>query len=61
MSTALALFHRLCDVGTALECLRDAHDPASETWLALTCLRQELDVALDMLVRSRGLGGNDDA
>ena len=61
MSIALTLFQRLCDVGTALECLREAHDPASETWLALTCLTSELDALIDLLVQSQGLGGKDDA
>jgi hypothetical protein len=61
MSTALALFHALCDVANALECLRNAHAPASETWLALTCLAQELDAMIDLLVQSQGLGGQDDA
>lgn len=63
MSTGLALFHRLCDLGNGLQCLREAHDPASETWLFLTCLLQELDAAIDMLVHSQGLckGDMDDA
>lgn len=61
MSIALALFHQLCDVGNALECVRDAHAPASETWLALTCIVLELDAAIDLLVRSSGLPEDNDA
>jgi hypothetical protein len=61
MSTALALFHHLCALGTALAQVRDIYEPCSDTWTALTCLLQELDTAIDILVRSRGLGGADDA
>ena len=61
MSVGLQLFHALCDVATALDCLREAHDPATETWLALTCIARALDKAIDDLVRSQGLGGTDDA
>ena len=60
-STALTLFHRLCDVAGALECLRNAHAPASETWTQLTCLLQELDALIDLLIHSQGIGGQDDA
>ena len=33
---ALALFHALCDVGNALEHLRETSTPASDAWCALT-------------------------
>jgi hypothetical protein len=61
MSTALALFQSLCDVGNALAHVRDTQEPCSDTWTALTCLVLQLDEAIDTLVRSQGLGGTDDA
>ena len=60
MSTALALFHRLCDVGNALAHVRDTQEPCSDTWTALTCVLLTLDAAIDGLVHSQGLGGTDD-
>ena len=61
MSTALCLFQRLCDVANALEALRDLYAPASDDWLWHTEVIGLLDGAIDMLVRSTGLGGQDDA
>ena len=60
MSVALALFTALCDVGTALEQLRDLHPPGSDAWCALTDIIMSLDAAIDTLVLSSGLGGRDD-
>jgi hypothetical protein len=60
MSTALALFDSLCDVGNALALLRDAQAPCSDLWCDLTCLLLCLDEAIDTLVGSHGLGGSDD-
>lgn len=60
MSTALALFNRLCDVGNALAHVRDRQEPCSGTWTALTCVLLTLDAAIDTLVYSQGLGGSDD-
>lgn len=61
MSTALALFQHLCDVGNALEMLRDMYVPESDQWLFHTEVLGMLDEAVDMLVHSQGLGGADDA
>jgi hypothetical protein len=61
MSVALALFHDLCTVGNALAAYRDTHEPCSDDWTACTCILLTLDGAIDRLVRSHGLGGEDDA
>jgi len=61
MSTGLALFQQLCDVGNALEMLRDMYVPESDQWLFHTEVLGMLDEAVDMLVHSQGLGGEDDA
>ena len=61
MSTALALFHQLCDLGTALAQVRDSQEPCSDTWTALTCLLLLLDAAIDTLVRSDGLEADNGA
>jgi len=61
MSTALALFQDLCDIGNALSQVRDRFEPCSDDWTALTCLILALDQAIDRLVHSSGLGGDDDA
>jgi hypothetical protein len=61
MSTALCLFHQLCDVGNALAHVRDAQEPCSDTWTALTCVLLSLDASIDLLVHSAGIGGTDDA
>ena len=58
---ALELFHRLCDVGNALDRLRDLHPPGSDAWCACTDILLSLDAAIDTLVLSNGLGGGDDA
>ena len=60
MSMALALFESLCAVGNALVRLRDQAEPCSDRWCDLTCLILQLDATIDLLVRSRGLGGTDD-
>jgi hypothetical protein len=60
MSLALALFERLVIIGNCLELLRERYEPCSDDWTALTCLLLTLDSAIDTLVRSSGLGGDDD-
>jgi hypothetical protein len=55
------LFQQLCDVGNALAHVRDAQEPCSDTWTALTCIILQLDSSIDMLVNSAGIGGADDA
>ena len=57
---ALALFQSLCDVGNALAHVRDTQEPCSDTWTHLTCILLALDASIDTLVRSSGLGGDDD-
>ena len=61
MSVALCLFKQLCEVGNALEALRNLHPPGSDDWTALTEILGWLDSAIDALVTSQGLGGADDA
>jgi hypothetical protein len=61
MSLALGLFEDLCTVGNALAAYRDTHEPCSDDWTACTCILLTLDGAIDRLVRSSGLGGDDDA
>jgi hypothetical protein len=61
MSTALALFQALCDVGNLLEALRDADTPCSNEWLMHTEVLGLLDAAVDLLVESEGLPGDNDA
>jgi hypothetical protein len=60
MSVALDLFNDLCAVGNALEHGRDTYAPASDAWLCHTEVLGMLDAAIDRLVRSHGLGGDDD-
>jgi hypothetical protein len=60
MSLALALFDELCVVGTALATYRDRFVPCSDDWTALTCILLTVDGVIDTLVRSQGLGGDDD-
>lgn len=60
MSRALCLYTALCEVGNALELLRDTYTPASDGWLWHTEVLGLLDEAIDGLVRSSGLGGDDD-
>jgi hypothetical protein len=60
MSLALCLFNDLCAVGNALAAYRDRFAPCSDDWTALTCLVLHLDAAIDRLVRSSGLGEDDD-
>jgi hypothetical protein len=59
MSTSLALFHDLCEIGNALAAYRDTHVPCSDDWTACTCLLLTLDSAIDRLVRSTGLDAED--
>ena len=61
MSTALCLFKQLCEVGNALEAYRDGHPPGSDDWTAVTEILGWLDIAVDTLVDSTGLGGAKDA
>ena len=60
-SLGLTLFTALCNVGNALEAIRDLYPPASDDWLWHTELLGMLDAAVDILVESQGLGGQDDA
>ena len=60
-SLGLILFTALCDVGNALELLRDSYTPMTDQWLWHTEILGMLDAAVDMLVESSGLGGEDDA
>lgn len=60
MSLALGLFHDLCVLGNALAAYRDTRAPCSDDCTALTCLILSLDTIIDRLVRSSGLGGDDD-
>lgn len=59
-SIGLHLFTAMCEVGNALEYYRDLHPPGSDDWTALTEILGWLDVAVDTLVDSTGLGGLDD-
>lgn len=61
MSTALALFRAMCDVGNVLEAWRDRYTPASDDWCAATEVLAAVDAIIDTLVLSNGLGGADDA
>lgn len=54
-SLGLTLFQSLCDVGNALEWLRDTHDPATDAWLFHTEVLAMLDEVVDLLVDSEGL------
>lgn len=60
-SLGLTLFHALCEVGNGLEYARDRHAPGSDDWTILTEILGWLDGAVDELVHSQGLGGQDDA
>jgi hypothetical protein len=55
MSVALALFTALCDVGNALERLRDTYQPMTDAWLWHTEVLGLLDSCIDMLVHSNGI------
>ena len=57
---ALTIFHALCDVGNLLEAWRDHFPPASDDWCAATEMLGVVDTAIDLLVRSAGIGGADD-
>jgi hypothetical protein len=57
---ALTLFKALCEVGNVLEALREMYLPESDQWLWHTEVIGLLDVAIDDLVNSQGLGGVDD-
>jgi hypothetical protein len=60
MSVALALFECLVICGNALEQIRDTYAPMTDQWLWHTEVLGLLDEAIDTLVRSQGLGGDDD-
>lgn len=60
MSRALCLFQRLVVVGNALEQIRDTYAPMTDQWLWHTEVLGMLDEAIDDLVHSQGLGGDDD-
>ena len=61
MSVALALFESLVLVGNALEYYRDSYQPGSDRWTAMTEILGILDEAVDTLVHSQGLDGDNDA
>jgi hypothetical protein len=61
MSTALALFQAMCDVGNVMEAWRDRFPPASDDWCAATEVLGWLDAAVDLLVESEGLETDNDA
>ena len=58
MSVALHLYQAMCDVGNALEALRDLYVPESDQWLWHTEVLAILDEAVDLLVHSEGLSGD---
>ena len=58
--TGLLLFQRLCELGNALEGLRDMFVPESDQWLWHTEVLAMLDETVDMLVRSDGIEEDDD-
>ena len=60
-STGLIIFQRLCEVGNALEGLRDMFVPESDQWIWHTEILAMLDEAVDFLVYSDGLEDDDDA
>jgi hypothetical protein len=55
MSVALELYEALCEVGNALELLRDMYEPCSDGWTWHTEVLGLLDEAIDLLVHSDGL------
>lgn len=59
-SIGLMLFRKLCDVGNALELLRDMYAPASDQWVWHTELLGILDAAIDTLVDSTGIDDDGD-
>ena len=61
MSLALTIFEALVTVGNALECYRDTYQPGSDRWTAMTEILGILDEAVDTLVHSEGLDGDNDA
>ena len=58
-SLGLTLFRQLCDVGNALEMLRDMYVPESDQWLWHTEVLAMLDATVDMLVGSDGIDDED--
>lgn len=60
-SLGLTLFKQLCEVGNLMEAWRDRYAPGSDDWCAATEVLGLLDAAVDLLVDSDGLGGDDDA
>jgi hypothetical protein len=49
------LFQHLCEVGNAMEVVRDTYTPMTDEWLWHTELLGMLDEAIDLLVHSDGL------
>ena len=58
MSVALTIFEALVTVGNALEYYRDTYPPGSDRWTAMTEILGWLDIAVDTLVHSEGLEGD---
>jgi hypothetical protein len=59
MSTGLCLFKKLCEVGNALEGLRDMYTPGTDQWLFHTEALAMLDEVVDLLVDSAGIDDED--
>ena len=57
---ALALFRALCEVGNALEQVRDTYPVMTDQWLWHTEVLGLLDASIDMLVHSNGIDDEDD-
>ena len=60
-STGLLIFQRLCELGNALEMLRDMFVPESDQWIWHTEILAMLDETVDFLVYSDGLEDDDNA
>ena len=59
-SLGLTLFKKLCEVGNAVEWLRDTYDPSTDAWLFHTEALAMLDEVVDLLVDSTGIDDEDD-
>ena len=55
MSLGLIVFQKLCDVGNALQCLRDQQTPGTDAWVGLEELVQGIDRLINQVVDSEGL------
>lgn len=60
MSLGLQLFTALCEVGNALEQVRDTYEVMTDQWLWHTEVLGLLDASIDMLVYSNGIDDEDD-